>query len=58
MDVRDRQALVDIQGVLDWAVGYPIDNEDSFFAKDSLQDAVIRCLEATTRLYSCIRWAS
>ena len=54
MDARDHQALVDIQGVLDRALGYPIDNEETFFAKDYLQDAVIRCLEilgeATKRL--------
>jgi len=54
MDARDRQALVDIHGVLDRAPGYPIDNEETFFAKDYLQDAVIRCLEilgeATKRL--------
>jgi hypothetical protein len=34
MDARDRQALVDIRGVLDRALGYPIDNEETFFAKD------------------------
>jgi len=54
MDARDRQALVDIQGVLDRALGYPIHNEETFVAKDYLQDAVIRCLEilgeATKRL--------
>ena len=54
MNERDRQALVDIRGVLDRALGYPIDNEETFFAKDYLQDAVIRCLEilgeATKRL--------
>jgi uncharacterized protein with HEPN domain len=54
MDARDRQALVEIRGVLDRAFGYPIDNEETFFAKDYLQDAVIRCLEilgeATKRL--------
>lgn len=54
MDERDRQALVDIRGVLDRALGYPIDNEETFFAKDYRQDAVIRCLdilgEATKRL--------
>lgn len=54
MDARDRQALVDIRGVLDRALGYPIDNEETFLAKTYLQDAVIRCLEilgeATKRL--------
>ena len=54
MDARDRQALVDIRGVLDRALGYPIDNEETFVARDYLQDAVIRCLEilgeATKRL--------
>ena len=54
MDARDRQALVDIRGVLDRALGYPIDNEETLLAKDYLQDAVIRCLEilgeATKRL--------
>ncbi len=54
MDARDRQALIDIRDVLDRALGYPIDSEETFFAKDYLQDAVIRCLEilgeATKRL--------
>ena len=54
MDARDRQALVNIRGVLDRALGYPIDNEETFFAKDYLQDAESRCLEilgeATKRL--------
>jgi len=54
MDSRDRQALVDIQGVLDRALGYSIHNEETFVAKDYLQDTVIRCLEilgeATKRL--------
>ncbi len=45
MDARDRQALVDIRGVLDRALGYPIDNEETFLGKAYLQDAVIRCLE-------------
>ncbi len=53
-DARDRQALVDIRGVPDRALGYPIDSEETFFTKDYLQDAVIRCLEilgeATKRL--------
>ncbi len=54
MHARDRQALIDIRGVLDRALGYPIDSEETFLAKDYLQDAVIRCLEilgeATKRL--------
>jgi len=54
MDARDRQALIDIRDVLDRALGYPINNEETFLAKDYLQDAVIRCLEilgeATKRL--------
>lgn len=54
MDARDHQTLVDIQDVLDRALGYPIDNEETFFAKDHFQDAVIRSLEilgeATKRL--------
>jgi uncharacterized protein with HEPN domain len=54
MDARDRQALIDIRSVLDRALGYPIDSEETFLAKDYLQDAVIRCLEivgeATKRL--------
>jgi uncharacterized protein with HEPN domain len=54
MDASDRQALVDIRGVLDRALGYPIDNEETFHTKDYLQDAVIRSLEilgeATKRL--------
>ena len=59
MDARDRQALIDIRGVLDRALGYPIDNEETFLAKDYLQDAVIRCLEilgeATKRLSPEVR---
>lgn len=54
MDARDRQALIDILSVLDRALGYPIDNAETFSKKDYLQDAVIRCLEilgeATKRL--------
>jgi uncharacterized protein with HEPN domain len=54
MDTRDRQALIDVLSVLDRAQGYPIDSEETFLAKDYLQDAVIRCLEivgeATKRL--------
>jgi uncharacterized protein with HEPN domain len=53
-DARDRQALIDIRDVLDRALGYPINNEETFLTKDYLQDAVIRCLEilgeATKRL--------
>ncbi|KMM16818.1 DUF86 domain-containing protein [Synechococcus sp. GFB01] len=45
MDVRDRQALIHILSVLDRALGYPIDNEETSLAKDYLQDVVIRCLE-------------
>ncbi len=45
IEARDRQALIDIRGVLDRALGYPIENEETFLAKDYLQDAVIRCLE-------------
>jgi uncharacterized protein with HEPN domain len=59
MDARDRQALVDIRGVLDRALGNPIDSEETFLAKDYLQDAVIRCLEilgeATKRLSPEVR---
>jgi uncharacterized protein with HEPN domain len=59
MDARDRQALIDIRGVLDRALGYPIDNKETFLAKDYLQDAVIRCLEilgeATKRLSPEVR---
>jgi uncharacterized protein with HEPN domain len=54
MDASDRQALIDIRSVLDRALGYPIDSEATFLAKDYLQDAVIRSLEiigeATKRL--------
>ncbi|PZU97625.1 MAG: DUF86 domain-containing protein [Cyanobium sp.] len=54
MDARDRQALIDILSVLDRALGYPIENAETFREKDYLQDAVIRCLEilgeATKRL--------
>ena len=45
MNASDRQALIDIQSVLDRALGYPIDSEATFLAKGYLQDAVIRCLE-------------
>jgi uncharacterized protein with HEPN domain len=59
MDARDRQALIDVMSVLDRALGYPIDSEETFLAKDYLQDAVIRCLEivgeATKRLSSELR---
>ena len=59
MDARDRQALIDILSVLDRALGYPIDSEETFLAKDYLQDAVIRCLEilgeATKRLSPDLR---
>jgi len=34
MDARDRQALIDIRDVLDRAHGYPINNEETFLAKD------------------------
>lgn len=59
MDPRDRQALIDIRAVLDRALGYPIDTEETFRSKDYLQDAVIRCLEilgeATKRLSPDLR---
>ena len=59
MDTRDRQALIDILSVLDRALGYPIDSEETFLATDYLQDAVIRCLEilgeATKRLSPDLR---
>jgi uncharacterized protein with HEPN domain len=59
MDARDRQALIDILSVLDRALGYPIDSEETFLATDYLQDAVIRCLEilgeATKRLSPDLR---
>lgn len=45
--------------MLDRALGYPIDNEETFVARDYLQDAVIRCLEilgeATKRLSPEVR---
>ena len=54
INARDRQALIDVLSVLDRALGYPIDSEETFLARDYLQDAVIRCLEivgeATKRL--------
>jgi uncharacterized protein with HEPN domain len=54
INARDRQALIDVLSVLDRALGYPIDCEETFLARDYLQDAVIRCLEivgeATKRL--------
>ena len=49
MDARDRQALIDILSVLDRALGYPIDSEETFLATDYLQDAVIRCLRYLAR---------
>lgn len=54
INARDRQALIDVLSVLDRALGYPIDSEETFLARDYLQDVVIRCLEivgeATKRL--------
>ncbi|AFY28919.1 hypothetical protein [Cyanobium gracile] len=42
MEARDGQALGVIKGMLDRALGNPIDNEETFLAKDDLQDAEIR----------------
>ena len=54
MSERDREALGDILGVLDRALGFPITNLQTLEETDYLQDAVVRCLEvigeATKRL--------
>ena len=54
MNGRDREALSDILGVLDRALGFPIANLQTLEETDYLQDALIRCLEvigeATKRL--------
>ena len=54
MSERDREALGDILGVLDRALGFPIANLQTLEETDYLQDAVVRCLEvigeATKRL--------
>ena len=54
MSERDREALGDILGVLDRALGFPIANLQTLEETDYLQDAVVRCLEvigeATMRL--------
>ncbi len=45
MSERDREALGDILGVLDRALGFPIANLQTMEETDYLQDAVVRCLE-------------
>ena len=45
MKARDQEALKDIVGVIDRALGFPIIDFDSFEQTDYLQDALIRCLE-------------
>lgn len=54
MSGRDCEALSDILGVLDRALGFPIANLQSLEETDYLQDALVRCLEvigeATKRL--------
>ena len=54
MSERDREALTDILGVLDRALGFPIPNRHILEETDYLQDALVRCLEvigeATKRL--------
>jgi hypothetical protein len=54
MSEHDREALSDILGVLDRALGFPITNLQTLEKTDYLQDALVRCLEvigeATKRL--------
>jgi uncharacterized protein with HEPN domain len=54
MSERDHEALGDILGVLDRALGFPITDLQTLEDTDYLQDALIRCLEvlgeATKRL--------
>jgi uncharacterized protein with HEPN domain len=54
MSERDHEALSDILGVLDRALGFPITNLQTLEETDYLQDALVRCLEvigeATKRL--------
>ena len=54
MSERDHEALGDILGVLDRALGFPITNLQTLEEIDYLQDALVRCLEvigeATKRL--------
>lgn len=54
MSERDREALSDILGVLDRALGFPITNLQTLEKTDYLQDALVRSLEvigeATKRL--------
>ena len=45
MNGRDREALSDILGVLDRALGFPIADFDALERTDYLQDALIRCVE-------------
>lgn len=45
MSERDHEALGDILGVLDRALGFPISDLQTLEDTDYLQDALIRCLE-------------
>ena len=45
MTSRDQEALQDILGVLDRALGFPIADFDALERTDYLQDALIRCIE-------------
>jgi uncharacterized protein with HEPN domain len=45
MSERDHEALGDILGVLDRALGFPITDLQTLEDTDYLQDALIRCLE-------------
>jgi len=45
MSERDHEALSDILGVLDRALGFPITNLQTLEETDYLQDALVRCLE-------------
>jgi len=45
MKACDREALKDIVGVVDRALGFPITDFDALEQTDYLQDALIRCLE-------------
>ena len=45
MKALDQEALEDIVGVIDRALGFPITDFNTFAQPDYLQDALIRCLE-------------
>ena len=45
MEQGDIQALRDLLFNIERALGFPIDNFESFAETDYLQDALLRCLE-------------